>query len=520
MTKIIDHQPIRFTYATECNLVNANWHQFAQYGDTTQWQMGLDPCANDVNGIKNGGFTTTSDWIVGTNWSIDTTAGLARKIVGASGLIVQSVAAPAGGLWRLTISVQVVSGSFQIIFGAFNTFVTETGDYTFWVGASGVTGFGVLADGASSGIITNVSAVPINQNFEAWLVDESGSDVHAFTSADFTYINGWLTHTIDWQTLAIANGCYTLEVSDPCICAQGGLIVQDFATNVQEWIATTGFVVGSGIAQFTSAGAAVGNISTLMSACDGISYDIEYTVAITGSATVTPAVGGTNGVGVTSTGTYTDTIVAGAANQFAFGVNATTASTVTIASLTITRTKRSRDYISVPIKVSTTPIDCTYLINFCCNRDNMGLGFTDTGFSPSVRLAAQYAHGAMTGDRNSYEFSNGRKATTYYRGRKNKSLRFIAPSYIHDALMYLGGYDHAYIDGNEVFVEDDEYPTISWNDQTDLGGVTLTLRDKEILIENRIMTSASKGCDPDGNLILLNGQTWLDPASGETITIG
>jgi len=41
MTKLIDHLPIRFAHSTECNFVDPNWHQLAQYGDVTQWQMGL-----------------------------------------------------------------------------------------------------------------------------------------------------------------------------------------------------------------------------------------------------------------------------------------------------------------------------------------------------------------------------------------------------------------------------------------------------------------------------------------------
>ena len=91
---------------------------------------------------------------------------------------------------------------------------------------------------------------------------------------------------------------------------------------------------------------------------------------------------------------------------------------------------------------------------------------------------------------------------------------------MHDFLMHLGGYDHTYIDGAEVFVEDDEYPTVGWSDQTDLGTVTLTMREKEVLIENRRITSAAKGCDPNGNAILLNNDNWLDPATGEIITTG
>ena len=518
MTKIIDHHPIRFNHSTECNLIDPNWHQLAQYGDETQWQMGLDPCAVSRNAIKNGGFTSTSDWTVGPNWAINTTGGYASKSTGSTGDIEQAVEAANGTLWRLTISVEVTSGTFAVVFGAFVVYITETGDYNFWVGASGVTVFGVSGDGTTSGLITNVSAVPINQNFEAWLVDESGADVHSFTSTDFSYVDGWLTHTIDWESLAISAGCYRIEVSDPCICSQGGLVIEDFETDTDAWDIGTGWTIGSGSAIFSSSSS--GSIKTIMSVCDSDAYTIEYTLVISGVVDVVASVGGTNGPTHTSSGTYSQSIIGGALDYFSISATPTGVAHVTVTDLTIRKAARSRDYVSVPIKISETDILCTYRINACCDSDNMGAGFLNTGFSPSLRIHAQHAQGGMSSDRNSYEWSTGNRATTYYRGRKNRSLKYMAPSYIHDFLMHLGGYDHVYIDGEEVFVEDDEYPTISWSNQADLGTVTLTVRDKEVLIENRRITSAVKGCDPNGNLILLNGETWLDPETGEAITTG
>lgn len=519
MTKIIDHHPIRFNHSTECNFIDPNWHQFAQYGDVTQWQMGLEPCAASQNAIKNGGFTSTSDWTVGSNWTISTSGGYASKITGSTGDIEQAVGAANGTLWKISISVEVDSGEFALAFGAFVTFISETGDYEFWAGAQNVTVLGVSGSGATSGLITNVSAIPINQNFKAWLVDENGIDVQSFDSYEFSYIDGWLTHSIDWESLSVSSGCYTIEVSDPCICSQGGVVVEDFYTNTDAWVVTPFVSVSGGSAVFSAPYATVGNMSTLMSVCEGVDYEIEYTIVVTGYATITPKVGGVNGTPQSSVGTYTEIITAGSSNLFEFGFASTSAANINVSQVTIRRVVRSRDYVSVPIKVSEVDIPCTYRVNFCCDADNMGAGFTNTGFSPSVRLKGQHAQGGMSADRNSYEFSTGKKSTTYYRGRKNKSFKFVAPSYIHDCFMHLGGYDHVYLNGEEVFVEDDEYPTVSWSDQADLGGVTLTLRDKEVLIENRRVIGSSKGCDPNGDAIELNGGLWLDPETGETITI-
>ncbi len=525
MTKLIDHHPIRFNHSTECNMVDSNWHQLAQYGDVTQWQMGLEPCALDQNAIENGGFTSTSDWVVGTNWTINTAGGYASKSTGSSGTIYQSIDSADDVLWRVSFSVDISSGGFIVAFGTyFITYISETGNYQFFVIANNVSNISFSGDGTTSGIITNIAAVPINTNFKAWLVDEDGSDVQSFDSSDFSFNNGWLTHSIDWEDLTINAGCYTLEVSDPCVCSQGGLIVSDMTTNQGAWTLDPDWsFIGSGAASFNPSGTTVGAMTTVMSACEDVTYTVSYTITQAGTANTNIFVGGVSGITRTGSGAYVDTIVAGSTNEFEIRCQSTGAATMRIEDVVIERTVRTRDYISVPIKVSEVDIDCTYRINACCDSDNMGAGYSTTGFTPAVRMSAQFAQGGMTADRNSYEYSTGKKSTTYYRGRKNKSLKFMCPSYIHDFLMHLGGYDHVYVDGEEVFVEDDEYPTVSWNDQTDLGTVTLTMRDKEVLIENRRISTAVKGCDPNGSLIYLNTQygieTWLDPETGETITL-
>jgi hypothetical protein len=195
-------------------------------------------------------------------------------------------------------------------------------------------------------------------------------------------------------------------------------------------------------------------------------------------------------------------------------------SSLTVTDLTIRATTRTVQHTSVPIRVVETATDCTHKIVVCNDSDGMSAGFSNTGFAPMLRIGSQYAHGGSTSTRNSYEFSNGRKSTTYYRGRPNKSLSLIAPSYIHDFLMHLGGFDHVYIDTEEVFIEDDEYPTVSWNNQTDIGGVTLTMRDKTILIENRRCSSVVKACDPNGNPITTGDGIIITLPDGGKITTG
>lgn len=539
MAKLIDHQPIRFNYTTECNLVAHDWKQFQQHGDTAQFQMEMEVCPTEQDAVKNGGFNTTSDWALSGNFTINTSLGRAIKTTGGTGILSQQIGTSDGVLWRFQIDITISSGSFSFTFGTTTHTITSTGNYDFWIIADTATAMYVVGNGAASGYVSNVSAVPTNNNFEVAIINEAGTTVHTITNADseMSFVGGFLTVSIPWLTIVgggIDGGCYTLNVSDPCHCQQGGFPAQDFKTGTDEWYVYSGNVDwsfselgGVPIAVFNTSGASTSLFEHAFIGCNGTSYDVTYTLAnMVAGDTFQVRLGGASGTTRTTNGTYTESIVALNNQNIKFYGTSTGASNYIVYDFSVEATTRTNQFVSVPIKLSETAIDCTYLINFCCNQDNMGFGFTGTGFSPSVRLAAQYAHGAMTNDRNSYEYSTGRKATTYYRGRKNKSLKFIAPSYIHDALMHMGGYDHAYIDGNEIFVEDDEYPSISWNDQTDLGGVTLTLRDKEILIENRIISNDQKGCNINGNPILLKpidgvgGVVWVDPETGEIIIRG
>ena len=73
---------------------------------------------------------------------------------------------------------------------------------------------------------------------------------------------------------------------------------------------------------------------------------------------------------------------------------------------------------------------------------------------------------------------------------------------MHDFASLFGLADHFYIDDIEYFVEDDEYPSISWGEYDDVGGVTLNVSEKVQLTENRRLSSASVGCEPQGSKIL------------------
>lgn len=518
MANVIDHHPIRFDYSAECNLVDHNWMQYAEYGDVSQFQLELGPCAYEQNAVENGSFTSTGYWnIIGSSFSMNTTLGRADKITGSTAYIKQDIDSADDVYWKISIDFEVITGQFGVTFGTQTEIITTSGSYDFWITADTVTQLIIFGNGTTSGSFTNVVALPINTEFEVYVVDANGTTQHTYTSSDFNFTNQWLTASIDWQDIAVVEGCYTLQISDPCTCVQGGFIQQDFETDTGAWSTDATWTITGGTATF-SGSAATGQALMSGILCPGTSYDVRYTLANMAGNTFYVQLGSATGTVRSTNGTFNETIVCTNSSTLKL-VGGGLTSSLDVHSLTISATTRTVQHTSVPIRVLESAADCTHKITVCNDSDGMGAGFLYTGFSPMLRVACQYAHGGSTSTRNSYEFSSGTKSTTYYRGRGNKSLSMVVPSYIHDFLMHIGGYDHVYVDGIEVFVEDDEYPTVSWNDQTDLGGVTLTLRDKTVLIENRRCSSKVEACDPNGNPITTgSGEIIFLPDGGKLTT--
>ena len=70
----------------------------------------------------------------------------------------------------------------------------------------------------------------------------------------------------------------------------------------------------------------------------------------------------------------------------------------------------------------------------------------------------------------------------------------------------------------EYFVEDDEYPSISWDGNEDSGGVTINVSIKTQLIENRRLSSASVGCQTGGSPLLDNRTETITDQADSAIT--
>jgi hypothetical protein len=108
-----------------------------------------------------------------------------------------------------------------------------------------------------------------------------------------------------------------------------------------------------------------------------------------------------------------------------------------------------------------------------------------------------------------YEFDSGRKWRYYFRSRKVRNFAFIAPEYVHDFMRTVRGYHHQFIDGAEVFFEDSEYPTPNYQDNWNMGDISLEVSDVTELTENVALNTVIKSCEVDGGglEILIDGGT-------------
>jgi len=136
------------------------------------------------------------------------------------------------------------------------------------------------------------------------------------------------------------------------------------------------------------------------------------------------------------------------------------------------------------------------------------------------KLILSLTRGQKVGDRQAYNYSNGIKKTTWSTARIGRELGGDFPSHLIYFMMLTPDADHFYVDDVEYFIEDDEFPTPSWDDNAHQGGFTLNISEKQQLIENRRLTSVSVGCLPDGNPIGSSATIGIADEQGRQITDG
>ena len=512
MAEILDNQPIIFDEVLDCHLIDSGINVLAQYGDITQFQMGLDPCISDFPLIQNSNFTSSSDWTLGANWTIAN--GQACHSIGVYGVMYQLAPVSNGQLVKFEFDIDVTSLGCVVAYGTYVESFFTSGSYTRYIVASAATFISIAANGSAAVCVNSVSAVTINTNFEVYIIDDTGATVHTLDTSDgyFNFEDGYFTASIDWETLAISSGCYTIGVFDPCPCSQGGIAALDFTTGIFNWSLAGSWSILGGTATFN--GSSTGQAILNHVLCSGTEYDVTYTLAgMSASEAFNVRFGTVNGTSRTTDGTFTDTITSDGTGFLMIGTP-TGSQTFTVTDMSITATTKTATYTSNVVKVSSGDFGCkTYELAMCNDSDALGFGFANTGFRPAYRMDCSLVRGTYPMDREAYDYSSGVKKTTYGRSRVARELGLDVPPHLVDFMALSPIVDHFYIDNVEYFVEDDEFPSVSWDDNSHLGAFALSVSKKQQLIENVRLSSASVGCVEGGNG-LLDGK--FEPITDET----
>ncbi len=519
MAEILDNQPIIFSESLDCHLIDSGINVLAEYGDVTQFQMGLTPCISDKPLIQNSNFANSSDWTLGAGWSIAN--GQACHEVSSYGLLSQLAPVTNGTLVRFDFELTVSAIGCVVQYGTYLENFTQSGTYTRYIVASGATIIGVAAHGSAAVCVNSLSAVTINTNFSVAIVDESFTPITNITTADgyFNFEDGYFTCSIDWQALTTGAGCFYIAVIDPCPCSQRGIIALDFVSALHNWSLASSWTILGGIATYN--GSSTGQALLNHVLCSGTEYKVTYTLAgMGGNEEFNVRLGTQNGTTRTVDGTYTDTITANGTSFIMIGNSTSGTQTFTVTDMSIEASVPTY-VLSNLIKVTDTTFGCkTYNIAMCNDSNGLGFGFENTGFRPNFRTDCSLVRGTYPMTRESYDYSNGQKSTTYGRARVARELGLDVPPHLVDFMALSPMIDHFYIDNVEYFIEDDEFPSVSWEDNAHLGAFTLEVSKKIQLIENRRLSSASVGCIPDGNPLFDGSGGNIEDETGTDITDG
>lgn len=518
---IIPYQPIAFGLEENCTLPCSSWIQKIERGDRTSFQFTYGACGTTNSILNNGDFTDAgTGWTAVGLWTY--VFGWARSPIGGAGNIQQAFSY--SGYVQLSFGLDVTNGTMVLTsnLGLIN-FYSQGGIITTVFNATGMTNINFFFSSANGGAIQNVELKPIENRNVLAVLDLADNPAAVITNPNFfTLTDGFLTCSIeDWDSLAIPDGCYRFAVADDCECSQFGFIGDDFDVPNQFVVSVGGSSnvdISGGAMSVTNSGVSAVTVLKVGVLCVGIAYDFTYTLSgmVVGD-NFRLASGTANGILRTADGTYTETITVTASNDnaqdlrfifgFVGGLHAVDLFGFNIGASAPVLTYKSEPF---SLKDSHDCPNCTVLVEACGNSDQLGFGFNGSGFKPVIRLEGTYRGSSYDSVKTSYEFATGKRVNPYGRLRKIKSLIFGAPEYVHDFMQTLTLIDNVYIDGVIKHCEDDEYPSIAFETDADMGIVTMTFSDKTELTEKRsCVTVADTGCSPDGTVLALTGTGGL-----------
>jgi hypothetical protein len=532
--ELIPNQPINFDNPQECECEIPA--QIVNYGDVTQAQFTISPCPDAINLVENGAFDEMErqPWGIdpGGTWIIADNK--ACKQIGLFGQLFQTILTIQTGKYykiEFTVSGRTAGEMTAALSPDDFHSITSNGTFEFYYyGSSAFQGVAFGADEDFNGCVSDVFIFEVDIRYKA-AIKENGELIRFFDYDDedvFNFDKDKMTISIDWSDYELTPGCYEICLFNPCsnVCSQLFLDGQDFQ-DTNKWSKTvssfTGITIASGEAKYLAAGGSgTGLMKVVGALCDGLTYEISYTLNFNNSNLSVQFEMGTGAGGAirTSSGNYTETLGSNG-GDFIINFVASGSGEVTITNLLVKAVNASLqpDICSNEFKLGQHK--CTVNIRGCSDSDVNGFSFVTTGFTPNVRVEGALIDIAPETEREHYTDSRGKRSAYYSTFRNKKELRIgFSPAYVHNFLALLLQFDNVFIDGVEYFIDDDEYQMLRNDDLPCLPQSTITLVPK---VQKTVLSKCSPvigdGCglppfyviDPE------TGDYVIDPETGEKI---
>lgn len=498
MANYIPFQPVIFDESLDACLANTNGFSMPVLaGDNTQFQFTIDGCTQAEQMIANNSFSSSSSWLLGSNWSI--ASGYATHTTGVDGVLQQLFTFSSANSYKISIGVQTLtSGSLEVKLGIVTIgVITAPGNYDFYnyTGSGSSSGISLYASSDLQCSLSSVSCYLLYRKQKVIIYNADTNTASAILDVNdgyFNYNQNYWTTTIDWDALGLTYGCYYIGIADECLntCSQLYLAGQSFYESSfwaqQPLNATLTLLNNYWLYEGTGGSSALLTANNLI--CSGKRYKITYTLAgHAGDALFQLSVGSVNGALRGADGTYTEYITSAGTSfslSFASTVNPSNF-WITGLSVEVMDEYLTSDYYSNKF-LYTDNVNCSHMITMVCDENSLGMGFVDTGFIPRARVESKLILSGYPQERVKTKTSQGEKRIDFFTSDKNWRLKVIhQPEHIIDFLSTLIGCDHWYIDDVEYFASEDEFAEPRSNKWFSLYDIDIECQKKTLLLQNK-----------------------------------
>ena len=517
---IINNQPVKFNEALNpCHLDFLRYKQLVELGDVTNFQVRIGDCPLPDNPIINGGFATNLTGWLGSGWFHDN--GKACSNSPSLTTLTQNNIVVSGNFYRVEITISDLtaldptvpfSGTVAVRLGAASSgIITEDGSYVFFILSSGpqvkiqkLQQTSVCVDNISVQKINIDHIVAIFDENDVFITDLKVSDfivAPIFITPQFTLLQDFLTGFIDWEDLAIPEGCYKICLLDSCINTNFQNYLPNGEFDIDDQSAFNPWtIIGPGLFDIDGQQQLVffGNsLDTGRLAQSGVkigcTYEVEIKVVSMVNCEMFVRLGTDETVHHSVAGTFTENLTADNAivSVRFVGTGGIPVGRIEYVRLRMKPACYEPDFCSTIFNLKADH-PCTLRANGSNDprvTDDFGFLFKLTNFNPTIRLLSKLVGSQYIFDIEKEEDSEGEDKLVFYQRVKSKKWRIERqPEYVHDFLSLIYGLDHFFIGAIEYSVQSEELP-LAYDKEDNVTRTIIELREKRQLTRNTLCLS-------------------------------